>query len=279
MEEKRRHKNYSRMALFQAGEFILERKCLGILALPLITLNGTTRSANSPLGNALEHFCGYNYQHDTLDKFLRELKYLGIADRLLRDQVSFWQGHWCNSKESPSGLPFLCYYVDGNTKPLWSEKRVKKNKVTMLGRVMGCLEQVFVHDGFGHPVYVETYAGKGAGWGIHSWACLRKIEDALEGPGAAVASDASDRDGCCQQRRGDVEGVCASRTGITTSRRWTTTSGTRGRSASRGGRSAIITGMPRCGIVCWNWRIPRRRGIWSWSAPYESIGTTAREPS
>jgi transposase len=182
VEEKRRWKNYSRMGLFQAGEFILERKCLGILALPLITLNGTTRSTNGPLGNALEHFCGYNYQHHTLDKFLRELKYLGIADRLLRDQVAFWQAHWCKQPESPSGLPFLCYYVDGNTKPLWSGKRVKQNKVTMLGRVMGCLEQVFVHDAFGHPVYMETYAGK-APVGEHILGLFEKIEDVLEGPG------------------------------------------------------------------------------------------------
>jgi hypothetical protein len=182
VEEKREGKNYSRMALFQAGEFILERKCLGILALPLITLNGTTRSANGPLGNALEHFCGYNYQHDTLDKFLRQLKYLGISGRLLRDQVSFWQAHWRMLEESPSGLPFLCYYVDGNTKPLWSEKRVKQNKVTMLGRVMGCLEQVFVHDAFGHPVYLETYAGK-APVGEYILEMFEKIEDALEGPG------------------------------------------------------------------------------------------------
>jgi hypothetical protein len=182
VEDKREGKNYSRMALFQAGEFIVERKCLGILALPLVTLNGTTRSANGPLGNALEHFCGYNYQHDTLDKFLRELKYLGISNRLLRDQVSFWQAHWRKFEESPSGLPFLCYYVDGNTKPLWSEKRVKQNKVTMLGRVMGCLEQVFVHDAFGHPVYLETYAGK-APVGEHVLELFEKIEDALEGPG------------------------------------------------------------------------------------------------
>src|SRR5437588_7987053 len=67
------------MAWFQSSEFVLERKCLGLLALPLITLNGLMRSANNPLGNALEHFCGYNYQHHTLDKFLRELKYLGIS--------------------------------------------------------------------------------------------------------------------------------------------------------------------------------------------------------
>src|SRR2546430_5321977 len=85
-------------------------KCLGLLALPLITLNGLMRSANNPLGNALEHFCGYNYQHHTLDKFLRELKYLGISDRLLRDQVSFWRQHWHEFESA--GLPFLCYYVD-----------------------------------------------------------------------------------------------------------------------------------------------------------------------
>jgi len=185
VEEKRQHKNYSRMSLLQAGQLIVERKCLGILALPLITLNGTTRSANTPLGNALEHFCGYNYQHGTLDKFLRELKYLGISDRLLREQVSFWQAHWGKSEENSPALPFLCYYVDGNTKPLWTKKRVKKNKVTMLGRVMGCLEQVFVHDGFGHPVYLETYAGK-APVGEYILEMFKKIEDALEGPGPAL---------------------------------------------------------------------------------------------
>jgi transposase len=182
VEEKRQHRNYSRTSLFQTGDLILERKCLGILALPLITLNGTTRSVNTPLGNALEHFCGYNYQHGTLDKFLRELKYLGISDRLLRDQVSFWQAHWAKCEKNLPQLPVLCYYVDGNTKALWSEKRVKKNKVTMLGRVMGCLEQVFVHDGFGHPVYVETYAGK-APAGEYVLDMFKKIEDALEGPG------------------------------------------------------------------------------------------------
>src|SRR5256884_9739373 len=45
VEDKRKGKNYSRMALFQSGEFVVERKCLGILALPLITLNGLMRSA------------------------------------------------------------------------------------------------------------------------------------------------------------------------------------------------------------------------------------------
>src|SRR5437588_10452175 len=52
----------------------------------------------------------------------------------------------------------------------------------MLGRVMGCLEQVFVHDAFGHPVYLETYAGK-APVGEHILGLFEKIEAAVEGPG------------------------------------------------------------------------------------------------
>jgi hypothetical protein len=134
---------------------------------------------NNPLGNALEHFCGFNYQHDTLDKFLRELKYLGVSEMLLRDQVPFWRQHW---QDHDGDAPMLCYYVDGNTKALWSKKHVKQNKVSMLGRVMGCLEQVFVHDGYGHPVYLETYSGK-APVGEHILEMFEKIEDALEGPG------------------------------------------------------------------------------------------------
>lgn len=185
VEEKRTGKNYSRMALFQVGQDVVVRKCLGVLSLPLITMNGSTRSINGPLGNALEHFCGYNYQHHTMDKFLRELKYLGVSERLLRDQVSFWQAKWKELQPARSSLPLLCYYVDGNTKALWSSKRVKQNKVTMLGRVMGCLEQVFVHDGFGHPVYFETYAGK-APLGEHVLSLFEKIGNALEGPGPAL---------------------------------------------------------------------------------------------
>src|SRR5256886_17574718 len=84
-------------------------KCLGLLALPLITLNGLMRSANNPLGNALEHFCGYNYQHHTLDKFLRELKYLVISDRLLRAMERFWTPY--SQEVGAPGMAFLCFTV------------------------------------------------------------------------------------------------------------------------------------------------------------------------
>jgi len=137
------------------------------------------------MGMALEHLCGFQYKQSSLTHFLAELKYLGVSEALLHHQVRFWQQHWRRQRpaEQPSAL--LCYYVDGNTKAVWSTKRVKKNQVTMLGRVMGCLEQVFVHDSYGRPVYFETHSGHGP-VGEHILGLFEKIEGALEGPGAPL---------------------------------------------------------------------------------------------
>lgn len=116
--------------------------------------------------------------------FLRELKYLGVSEQLLVEQVKFWHSVWKDS-ESELELPFLCFYIDGNTKPVWSSKRVKQNKVTMLGRVMGCLEQVFVHDCFGHPIYFETYEENGP-LGVYTLSMMDKVEDYLKEIGVAT---------------------------------------------------------------------------------------------
>jgi len=181
--DKRQGKDLSRLRICQSEVDTLVRKALAMLALPVVTLNGTLRSVNTPLGNALGDFAGYNYMDATLEKFLRELKYLGLAETFVRGQIGFWQRHW-----RAAGLdshrehgPLLCYYVDGHTKALWSSKRVHKNKVTMLGRVMGCLEQVFVHDGLGRPTYFETYSGR-APWGEYVLSLFEKIEKQLEEP-------------------------------------------------------------------------------------------------
>ena len=181
--DKRQSRDLSRLQLCQSGSDTLARKALAIMSLPIITLNGTLRSVNTPLGNALKDFAGYNYMDATLDKFLRELKYLGIAESLVKSQVSFWQKHWHSAGLDPQSKhgPLLCYYIDGNTKALWSSKRVHKNKVTMLGRVMGCLEQVFVHDGLGRPTYFETYSGH-APCGEYVLSLFEKIEKSLEQP-------------------------------------------------------------------------------------------------
>lgn len=185
LESKREEKNFRSMSISTAGPLVLARKSLAMLALPLVTNNGMIRSVDTPSGDALRCLCGYNYKQSTLTKFVAELKYLGAAKYLLRSQIGFWRKFWEKHPIGEMELPVLCYYVDGNTKALWSKKRVKKNKVTMLGRVMGCMETVFVHDNFGRPIYFETYSGH-APAGEYILSLFRKIETALEGPGSQL---------------------------------------------------------------------------------------------
>jgi len=184
IEQKRTSKSLDSMSVRKMSESVLRRRCLAILALPLVTDNGHIRTVDAAPGMALQTICGYHYKQATLTKFLAELKYLGVSEDLLRQQVPYWQEHW-RSEGTGNDLPLLCYYVDGNTKALWSKKNVKKTKVTMLGRVMGCLEQVFIHDNYGRPVYFETYSGH-APMGEYTLSLFKKIEDSLEGPGSKL---------------------------------------------------------------------------------------------
>ena len=161
ISEKRQHKNWHSMNLLKDHHGTLARKSLAILSLPVVTGNGQVRSVDLARGQALGHFCGFNYTQSSITKYLTELKYLGASIYLLQDLPEFWRQCWEDTVSDSMIGPLLCYYIDGNTKALWSSKRVKQNKVTMLGRVMGCVEQVFIHDGFGHPIYFETYAGHG----------------------------------------------------------------------------------------------------------------------
>jgi len=135
IENKRGEKNFRGMSISTASPLVMARKSLAMLALPVVTNNGMMRSVDTPLGDALRCVCGFNYKQSTLTKFMAELKYLGVAEYLLRSQVAFWRKFWQKHPIGEMELPVLCYYVDGNTKALWSKKRVKKNKVTMLGRV------------------------------------------------------------------------------------------------------------------------------------------------
>jgi transposase len=155
--EKVKEKDFSRLSLYRTQDASLNRRNLAVLLLPLVTNNGASRSVDKPLGNALQQACGYNYKNATLDKYLRELKYLQISSELINCNARFWSGFWKQYERYEPQM--ACYYIDGNVKPLWSSKRCRKGKVSMLGRVMGCLEQVVIHDGYGHPLYVQTFSG------------------------------------------------------------------------------------------------------------------------
>ena len=49
----------------------------------------------------------------------------------------------------------------------------------MLGRVMNCLEQVFIHDGQGHPIFIQTFNGH-ADLGKNALRMMDTISEYLE---------------------------------------------------------------------------------------------------
>ena len=174
-------KNLSTMNIFTMSEKTIFRYNLALLCLPLVTSNGKSSRVNRVKGNDLAFLCGQNYKDASLDRYLQELKYLKISDKLIAATAKFWQDFWQNEFGDETYL--VCYYIDGNTRPLWSSNRCYKGKVTMLGRVMNCLENVFIHDGKGHPLYFQTFHGH-ADLGKHALGMLTKLTKLLDSPEA-----------------------------------------------------------------------------------------------
>jgi len=177
IDEKIGNKRFAAMDIFSLSKKSILRRILALFSLPLVTSNGRARSVDNPRGNALQYLCGVNYKASTIDKHIRELKYLQISDDLIESTAKFWIDFW--SSRNGSDNIFACYYIDGNTKALWSSKPCHKGKVTMLGRVMNCLEQVFIHDGQGHPIYFQTFNGH-ADLGKNSLGMVDKISEYLK---------------------------------------------------------------------------------------------------
>jgi transposase len=177
ISDKIKDKDFSRLSLYHTKEEVLNRKNLALLLLPLATNNGASRGLNKPLGNALEYACGYNYKNATIDKYLRELKYLQVSTDLIECNATFWSHFW--KQYDSADYQVACYYIDGNVKPLGSSKRCRKSKVTMLGRVMNCLEQVIIHDGYGHPIYFRTFSGH-ADLGSYALKSIEQLNELLD---------------------------------------------------------------------------------------------------
>lgn len=184
IDDKILKKNLSTMNIFKMSEKTIFRYNLALLCLPLVTSNGKSSRVNRVKGNDLAFLCGQNYKDASLDRYLRELKYLKISDKLIAATAKFWLDFWQN--EFGDETCFVCYYIDGNTRPLWSSNRCYKGKVTMLGRVMNCLENVFIHDGKGHPLYFQTFRGH-SDLGKHALSMLTKLTELLDSPEAHIS--------------------------------------------------------------------------------------------
>ena len=183
IDDKITDKDFSAMNIFRMSEKTISRYNLALLCLPLATSNGRSSRVDRVKGNDLSFLCGYNYKDASLNRYIQELKYLQVSDSLITATAKFWMDFWRN--ESPDETYFVCYYIDGNTKALWSSNRCYKGRVTMLGRVMNCLENVFIHDGKGHPLYFQTFQGH-ADLGKHALPMLTKLTELLDDPSAHI---------------------------------------------------------------------------------------------
>jgi len=154
VDERVKKRDLSRLSLAQVKDETLSRKNLTILSLPIITSHSRFSEINDTLGNELKYFSGYDYRANTIDKYMREMKYLRSSGHFMYQMANYWYHFWAD--KTGADVTQVCYYFDGNRKPLWSKYRVRQSKVSRLGRVMGCLEQVYVHSEQGHPILLQT---------------------------------------------------------------------------------------------------------------------------
>ena len=157
VSERIKNRDLSRLTLFQVQESTLYRKNLTLLCLPIITKHSRFSELNETIGNELKYFCGYDYKANTIDKYAREMKYLQSSNIFMYQMADFWYHFW--QEKNNESTSQVCYYFDGNTNPLWSKYRVKQSKVSKVGRVMGCLEHVYIHTRQGHPLMLQTFSG------------------------------------------------------------------------------------------------------------------------
>ena len=192
VELKRAHKDLRKMRVAQASVETLERKLRALMALPMVT--------DSPRWAALRHWQGEHlgalvdiaYQPDTLDKFLREAKYAGLAHVLMDAAADFWLEATDLVDGPLEGMAVL--YVDTAVKPVWTHHFTRCAKVTNRGRVMPAISTMFLHAGPGTPILFRSFSGTTS---LPKQACslLAAYED-LAGDGTVERMVVMDREGC-----------------------------------------------------------------------------------
>ncbi len=146
----------ARLHLAGANHGLIERKLTALLMSPLLG-SGRWDGLRIPRGHLLEEFCGFPYMPSTLDLFARELKYVGVAQTLWEIHARTWL-----DKTRPWGdeRSTSLLYIDGTTKPVWTQLFSQCAKVSSVGRVMPALETVAIHSGYGVPLMMVTSSGR-----------------------------------------------------------------------------------------------------------------------
>lgn len=193
--QKRREVDLGARRLACEGVATIQRKCQALLALPYLADNGKTVEVDDYRAHhGLAEACGHGYEGETLERFLRDAKYLGLADPLMEFHATFWLRHEPRAKGQGAPAAFFVY-VDGSTKALWTDKFTRAGKVTSNGRIMPCLDQVLVHTGTGTPIYWQTVSGH-ASLVTHLPAVLAEVEAKVGNGWEADRIVVMDGEGC-----------------------------------------------------------------------------------
>lgn len=157
VESKRQGKDLTRLSLRKISLENIQAKILALMALPVVSESGRFDGVTEPRGEWLESLGGHDFMPETLMKFARELKYLGVSSPLIELHASFWYRELSPSLGEEASQ--LILYVDATDKPYWTEFFHKSGRVATVGRVMPCLETILIHTGAGVPLYLRTFAG------------------------------------------------------------------------------------------------------------------------
>lgn len=175
VEELRQETDLRKRKLVKESPETVQRKVQAVLALPLLTEAGRTTQLNDYRGgHGIAEFCGVRYTGDTIDRFLRDGKYLGLATPLSEHFAHFWVDHEPRAADNsaPAGAGV---FLDGVTKAMWTRFFTRAGKVSSTGRVMPCLEQIFIHTGTGTPLFWLPFSGT-ANLAAQTMPLIQKLE-------------------------------------------------------------------------------------------------------
>lgn len=157
IDDKRRESDLGARRLASAAPATVADKVTAVLALPYLTDTGRAVGIDTYRARTgIVEACGTAYASSTLDRFLRDAKYLGLGQPLVEFHAGFWQAH---EPVADTKAAAMCIYLDASNKALWTNKFTRCGKVSSNGRVMPCLEQAFLHTGMGTPLYFQTFSG------------------------------------------------------------------------------------------------------------------------
>jgi len=153
---KREEKDPSLFHVHGAGSQVVERKLWALMCSPLIG-SGDWDGMRTPRGKLLEELCGYAYMPATLSLFTSELKYAGVSPALWESHASTWHAQ---TQEWGSPRHAAVLYVDGTSKPIFTDLNSQCTHISLLHRTMPGLDIVGFHSGYGVPLWYLAHSGR-----------------------------------------------------------------------------------------------------------------------